>query len=355
MNPYARSGLTFLAAGAALALFFVVRWNIVAGVFNHFTPVSPGVCRVLVAVPGPEDFEIDAAHKVMFVSSTDRHAARPAASDGIYLVKLDDPAAPPVRLAGTPADFHPHGISLYRGPGGETLFAVNHHANGSNSIEILGVSFANGTATLISQSSIAGGLLVSPNDVFAVSPTQFYVTNDHVTHTALGRFAEDYLLWPHADLLFFNGMGFRIAVQRIAFPNGVLVTPDGSHLYVTATNERRLIAFSRDLFTGDLTEIGALSIPARLDNISMAANGDLITAGHPSLVRVHDFQRDPHKPSPSAVFRVHLGADGVPQSYDTIYANDGQEIGASSSAAIQDGHLFIGSVLDHKLLDCNMK
>jgi len=33
---------------------------------------------------------------------------------------------------------------------------------------------------------------------FAVAPDRFYVTNDHVTKTALGRFAEDYLLWPHA-------------------------------------------------------------------------------------------------------------------------------------------------------------
>ena len=47
-----------------------------------------------------------------------------------------------------------------------------------------------------------------------------------------GRFAEDYLLWPHADVLYFNGTSFRIAVQRMAFPNGVCVTPDGTHLYV---------------------------------------------------------------------------------------------------------------------------
>lgn len=355
MSPYAKSGLTFLAAAIGVGLFFLVRWNIAAGVFNNFAPVSPGVCRVLAFVPGPEDFEIDAARKVMFISSSDRHAAHPAAGDGIYVLKLDDPRAAPVKLSGTPADFHPHGISLYQGPGGEILFAVNHRANGTSSIETFAVSFAGGSPMLTSQASIAGGLLVSPNDVFAVSPTQFYVTNDHVTRTALGRFAEDYLLWPHADLLFFNGMGFRIAVQRIAFPNGVLVTPDGSHLYVTATNERRLIAFSRSIFTGDLAEIGALAIPARLDNISRTANGDLVIAGHPSLTRVHDFQRDAARPSPSAVFRVHLGADGAPKSYDTIFADDGRELGASSSAAIQDGHLFIGSVLDKKLLDCNMK
>jgi arylesterase/paraoxonase len=355
MSPYAKSALTFLGAGVAVAVFFVVHWVIVAGVFNHFDPVAPGVCTVLASVPGSEDFEIDATHQVMFISSTDRHAAKPAAGDGIYFMKLGAPGALPVKLAGTPADFHPHGISLYQGPGGEALFAVNHRANGGQSIEIFSVAFNGDTPTLTSTASIAGGLLVSPNDVFAVSPTQFYVTNDHVTKTALGRFAEDDLLWPHADLLYFNGMGFRIAVQRIAFPNGVFVTPDGRHLYVTATNERRLIAFSRDIFLGDLAEIGALSIPARLDNISMAANGDLVIAGHPSLVKVHDFQRDAAKPSPSAVFRVHLDANGAPKSYDTIYANDGGEIGASSSAAIRGGHLFIGSVLDKKLLDCNIK
>lgn len=354
MSPYAKSALTFLAVGGAVALFFVVRWDLAAGYFSHFDPISPAACRVLASVPGPEDFEIDTAHKVMLISATDRHAAKPAASDGIYFVKLDAPGAP-VRLAGTPPDFHPHGISLYQGPGEETLFVVNHHANGRSSVETFGVSYADGTPTLAPLSTVAGGLLVSPNDIVAVNPSQFYVTNDHVTRTALGRFAEDYLLWPHADVLYFNGSAFHIAIQRIAFPNGVLVTPDGSHLYVTATNERRLLAFSLETFTGNLAEIGSLSLPARPDNISRAPNGDLIIAAHPSLTQVHAFQRDASKPSPSVVFRVHLGANGAPQSYDTIFADDGQEIGASSSAAIRDGHLFIGSVLDKKILDCVTK
>ena len=38
------------------------------------------------------------------------------------------------------------------------------------------------------------------------------------TKTALGRFAEDYLLWPHADVLYFNGIVFRIAVQQHGLP-----------------------------------------------------------------------------------------------------------------------------------------
>jgi arylesterase/paraoxonase len=195
-------------------------------------------------------------------------------------------------------------------------------------------------------------LLVSPNDIFAVGPDRFYVTNDHVTKTKLGRFTEDYLIWPHADLLYFNGTNFRISVQRMAFPNGVYVTPDGAHLYVTLTNDRRLIAFSREPFFGNVTEIGSLSIPARLDNISADAQGRLIIAGHPSLIRVNQFRADPGKPSPSEVFRVTLDKSGVPTGYETIFADDGGRIGASSSAAMVGKRLLIGSVLDNKMLDC---
>lgn len=355
-RAFALSALTLLGVAAVVSAIFVLRWVYAAGIFDRFAPVSPGACRVLASVPGPEDFEIDQGHRLMLISSTDRHAATPSRQDGIYAVALDDPAAKPVRLAGTPKDFHPHGISLYRGPdGNDILYAVNHHADGGQSVDGFAVAFNGNTVSLTARASIAGGLLVSPNDLFAIGPDRFYVTNDHVTRTKLGRLAEDYLLWPHADVLFFDGRSFHIAIQRIAFPNGVFVTHDGSHLYVTSTNERRLIAFSRDPFTGNLAEIGSLSIPARLDNISMDKAGDLVIPGHPSLPRVWDFQKDPNKPSPSVVFRVHLDPAGAPTGYETIYANDGAQIGASSSAAISDGHLYIGSVLDNKVLDCRLK
>lgn len=354
MRPLYQSLLTALAVCCAVALFFTWRWSMAAGVFNTLPQVSPGACRVIANLQGPEDFEIDAAHNLLFVSSSNRR--HPGPGDGIYAVRLDEANGSPLRLAGTPADFHPHGISLYHAPGGgDALTVVDHKASGFQTVEIFTISYDGATPRLTPQSAIGGGLLVSPNDVFAVAPDHFYVTNDHVTKSAFGRFAEDYLLWAHSDLVYFNGSYLKIAVQRIAFPNGVLVSPDGRHLYVTATNERRLIAFSREDFTGNLEEIGSLSLPARLDNITMDAAGDLIIAGHPSLLKVNAFRADARLPSPSAVFRVHLDAKGAPQSYDTIYANDGHEIGASSSAAVWNGHLIIGSVLDDKVLECPMK
>ena len=158
-----------------------------------------------------------------------RRKARQIPGDGLYLLKLSDAGRGAGEAAtACPKDFHPHGISLYRAPNGdETLMAVNHRSDGSQAVEIFGPAYDNGAAMLVAHSSIGGGLLVSPNDLFAVGPDRFYVTNDHVTKTPLGRFAEDYLLWPHADLLYFNGTNFRISVQRMAFPNGVYVTPDG--------------------------------------------------------------------------------------------------------------------------------
>ena len=357
MRPLAKSGVTWLGVLIVLVLFFALRWVTAAGVFTSVTPVSPRICKPIAGIAGPEDLEVDATHDAIIVSSTNRRAPKgaPDSHDGLYLVKLSDPAAPPVKLGGVPQDFHPHGISLYRAANGdETLMAINHRSDGGQSVEIFGLSYEDGTAKLLAHSSIGGGLLVSPNDLFAVGPDRFYVSNDHVTKTPLGRFAEDYFVWPHADLLYFNGTNFRIPVQGMAFPNGVYVTPDGTHLYVAVTAERRIIAMSREPFFGNLTEIGSLSLPMRPDNISADAQGRLIIAGHPSLIRVNQFRADPSKPSPSEVVRVSLDKSGVPTGYETIFADDGALIGASSSAAVVGKHLLIGSVLDNKLLDCQM-
>ena len=118
---------------AALAVFFAARYDLVQGLLHTaLRPVSPGVCRAIGGgIHGPEDFAIDAPHNAIFVSSINRQTASANSDphDGLYLLKLNDPAAPPVKLAGTPLDFHPHGISLYRAAdGSETLMAIDRQA-----------------------------------------------------------------------------------------------------------------------------------------------------------------------------------------------------------------------------------
>jgi hypothetical protein len=352
-----KSGRTLLAVLLALALFLSLRWLLMAGAFTMAPSPTLNQCRAIAGIQGPEDFEVDTGHDTVIVSSTNRRAPKdhPDPRDGLYALKLSDPSATPVKLDGVPKDFHPHGISLYHGEKDEeTLFAVNHRRDGSQAVESFNLAYDNGAPKLTPRSSVGGGLLVSPNDVAAVAPDRFYVTNDHVTKDALGRFAEDELLWPHADLLYFNGTSFRISVQRMAFPNGVFVTPDGGHVYVTMSNERRLIAFSREPFFGSLTEISSLSLPARPDNITADAHGHLIIAARPNLMRDNAYRGDPTKPSPSEVFRVNLDKSGAPQSYDVIFADDGSRIGGASTAAMVGDKLLIGSALDNKLLECTI-
>jgi arylesterase/paraoxonase len=357
-HAFGKSATTLMAVVLALVVFFSLRWLLMAGAFTMAPSPTLNQCRAIPGLQGPEDFEVDAAHDAIIVSSTNRRAPKdhPDPRDGLYALKLSEPTATPVKLDGVPKDFHPHGITLFRGDKSEeTLLVINHRRDGSQAVESFGLTYENGAPKLTARSSVGGGLVISPNDLAAASAADhFYVTNDHVTKTALGRFAEDYLLWPHADLLYFNGTSFRISVQQMGFPNGVLVTQDGSHVYVAMSNERRLIAFTREPFFGSLTEIGSLSLPARPDNISADAKGNLIIAGRPSLMRDNAFRADPTKPSPSEVFRVSLDKSGVPQSYDTIFADDGGRIGAASSAVVAGDQLLIGSVLDNKLLECSL-
>jgi arylesterase / paraoxonase len=344
MTPLGKSALTWLVVLCLVAAGFAVRYEMIQGFLTPLNPVSPGICRsVATGLSGPEDFAIDPVRNVIFISSNNRQAARPSSDprDGIYLMKLTDLTAPPVKLTGVPLDFHPHGVGLYRAAdGGETLMAIDDKPNGPHLIEIYGVKFDGDNASLSQQVAIRDQGLVSPNDLAAIAPDHFYVTNDHATTSALGRFAEDYLLWPHADVLTFNGMGLRIAIQRIAAPSGILAK--NGFLYVTARNERRLLAFSIQDFTGNLTEIGSLSMPARLRDISQDSAGNLIIAGQT-------------KPGSAQVFRIKLGAGGIPQSYETIFSDDGYMLANASSAAIWNGHLFIGSSSDSKILDCDMK
>ena len=342
MSPYLKSALTWLSVVLGLTVFFVLRYAMVQGVFTGAALVTPGGCRAIAtSLKNPQDLQIDPAHDAIFVSALNRGAPNSDPHDGLYLLKLDDPAAPPVRLAGTPIDFHPDGFSLYRAPGGgETLMVIDHKPNGRHMVEIYGVDFSGEAPRLSQQFVVQSGAMVSPNDLAAVGENQFYLTNDHVTKEAFGRFGEDYLLWPHADVLLYNGGGFRIAAQRIAMPNGILAR--GALLYVTATNERRVIAFSREDFTGNLTEAGSLSIPARLDNLSADAAGNLIVAGEA-------------KPGIAQVFRVRVGPDGVPLSYETIFSDDGHLLKSASAAAVYGGHLFIGSAEDSKMLECDVK
>ncbi len=84
MRPLYQSLLTLLCVAVAVAAFFTLRTKIAQGAFETVTPT--GYCRAIArGLANPQDLEIDAPHKLLFV----------AARDGLYSLKLDDLAAAP--------------------------------------------------------------------------------------------------------------------------------------------------------------------------------------------------------------------------------------------------------------------
>lgn len=328
-----------------------------AGEFTSFTAGFAGTCKPLGGVIGPEDLQVDAKDGLVFVSATDRYArpGHPSRTDGLYTFSLDRPEAGFVKLSGTPRDFHPHGLSLYRGADGAlTLMVVNHQASGDHAVEIFSVAVAAGAAKLMSRGHIEGGELVSPNDLVAVGPEQFYVTNDFGSTTQLGRTLEGYLLLPRSNVLYFNGELFRPAITGLTGANGIAVSHDGTHLYVAETLGRAVLSYRRDPFGGTLQAEGSTSLPAAADNIDVAADGTLWVAAHPKIFALLDYAADRMKPSPSEIVRIPVDA-GVPQAGTRIYADSGRQIGGASVGAVIGDRLFIGSPFDDKVLDCTLR
>lgn len=352
MRPVLRAAVTAGAVLAAVVVGFGVRALNAYGVFTDVTPGFSGTCSAISGVSGPEDIAIDAQSHRAFVSALDRRAmagGKPSAQDGLYVLSLE--GTPHLtKLAGAPKDFHPHGISLVRDAAGLVLMAINHRSDHTSAIEIFDVA-ADGS--LRQTGSITGGQLVSPNAIVALDRDRFYVANDHGSTTRLGRLLEDLFILPRANIVYFDGLVFRVVADHMAFASGLALSPDGNFLYATETVARRLDTFSRQPVSGALEEAGRLDIPSGLDNLRFDASGALWIGSHPKGLAMATFSGDPSRPAPSEIFKVTLSG-GIPQSAVPVFTDDGRKIGGSSVAAIDGNRMLIGGPLTNHVLDCTM-
>jgi hypothetical protein len=320
---------------------FVGRALWANGLFATVPAGFAGSCKTVAAVPGIEDME--AANGKVFVAMAS--ARGPDARDGIYVLKDGQLS----KLAGTPKDFHPRGISIYHGPGGSLfLFAVNRRSTGRFSID----SFEIAQDALTPQGTIEGGLLTDPQDVAAAGPGAFYVSNNSAKSN-LTRQLAGYGLLPASEVLYFNGLTFKSVADGFYGARGLLV-PDGTHLLVASLTTRSIKSFNRDVFSGALNEADSLTLAAAPEKLSLDSYGQVWAAGHANLFHWRAFAADPQARDSSQVFRVSL-LNGVPQDSSQIYGSDGNEIAAASVAVSSAQGLLIGSSLDGKLLNCTAK
>jgi arylesterase/paraoxonase len=344
-----------VVAALVIVLAVVGGWVVwlldAAGQFRTLAPHFDGTCTAVPDVVGAEDVTIDLRTGIAYLSACDRRAlaAGGPARGAIYAYDLEAASARPVNL--TPdagPDFRPHGISLYVAPDGtRTLFVIDH-GGGHNAIEVYDV----GADRLAHRMTLADPLLVAPNDLVAVTPTQVYVTNDHRHPGGWLRTVEDYFRRPWADVVLWDGHRFREAAGGIRLANGINVSADGRTLYVAATIGGTIRVYDRDPPTGRLTFRGEIPLDSGGDNIEMDADGSLWVGAHPQLLTLVRYMSGSSLYAPSQILHVtpHLGA---PQVHE-VYLNLGEQLSAASVAAVRGKRLLIGAIADAKFLDCRM-
>ena len=337
--------LAFVALASAAAR---AAWS--NGMFSSVNTGFLGSCKTAGTVPGVQDIEI--ANGMAFVSVASSRG--PSASDGIYALPLAGGGLR--KLSGAPRDFHPRGIGLYRMPDGKGLFlmAVNRRSTGRFSIDSFEVTDPAGAPALVAQGTIEGGMLINPQDVAAASPVSFYVANGTAGKNPLLHIPQTYGVIPGGNVLYFNGMVFKEVAAGLYGTRSLILTGGGSHLVVGGLLSRSLTSFSRDSFSGELTEADTLVLPAGPEKLSLDGQGQLWVAGHAKLMDWRAFNADPAKRSASQLFRVSL-LNGVPQEAEQAYGNDGSELAGASAGVAVGRRLLIGSSLDGKLLDCLQK
>ncbi|KAG8925451.1 hypothetical protein FRC02_009648 [Tulasnella sp. 418] len=238
------------------------------------------------------------------------------------------------------------------------LFVINHGRFNSTievfelpSPERLKEEIASSSIRAIYITTLTSPTFVAPNALAVISPTSFYLTNDH-------RFSRR-LPWPIGAIIPIMesvlqlplGWVDRIdltedlrslTVTRVAsgipFANGIAISPNGKHVAVASSSKIAIYYYERDPETNTLEFKTSVPTPACPDNLSYGDDGVLFGAGHPSfLALILVAKGNVHALSPSWAWAV------IPQELQSSQgafdkADSEAPISAYSMAPIVETH-----------------
>ncbi len=336
-----------------ILLIGVAAWGVwIVRSFNHFEEVRSsfnGQCQAVTGIAGPEDIQFDGTRRKAFISSYNRRAKRDDRKRGaIHLFDIHNPLEDSSwydRTKGVPENFAPQGIHFFEGAGVKRLFVVNE---ADNAVEIYDVD---GQGDLAHLETLKEKRLSNPNDIIAVGPRAFYVTNDKYSGSSniLGRLS--FLLRQRTGrVLFFNGISWHEAASSIQNANGIALDGNGQKLYVAETAGGNIIEYDRDDETGYLTFSERIRVGAAVDNINIDEEGLFLIGAHPQPLALARHRRDKDILAPSRVYTF----DPKTKEVSTLYSDDGASLSGSSVAARSVRKLIIGSLYEEKFLICDM-
>ena len=330
--------------GAIVAIIVITAiglWGYLS--FAGDAPHFAGSCETLELGESAEDIQVDRERGFAYLSLIDRLSlAEGVATTQGWIGRVDlNASAPRVEpaLIDPPTHFRPHGVSLYvDSSGARSLFVINHPVERGVEPELVELFREGAPGQFRHVRTFAHELIMSPNDIVAVGPEQFYVANDGATELT--------------KLVYIDGDSARSVADDIASGGGINISADGGTLYVAETSGKTIRLLRRNPADGSVETIAAIPIGTSPDNIDVADDGSLWIGAHSNIVAlVMHFIMGAE--APSQVLRMVLD-DAGNADVEEIYLNRGEQISASSVGVTYDDKLLIGSITARKILICTM-
>ncbi|CDO58321.1 Serum paraoxonase/arylesterase 2 [Candidatus Phaeomarinobacter ectocarpi] len=361
------------------ALCFLVVMLTAAPANSQNFPVSDYICRPVSvvdeagqAVFGIEDMAHDVRNGRLILSAYDRFAAMRAMENGaeppgggLYAVDVDlltwrrdEEGSVPVSTLDirVPGDLllHPHGIGLFDDGEASRLAVVNRltDMHDASAADLLLFDVDGQSLAMVGRGS--GDLFCRANDVALLDASTAVFTYDQSRCGAWGVWAER-VFQPRSSglrLSRFDGgnADAEPVLDDIAFANGVVISPDGASLLMTASRDQALRVFDKQaLLDGNTDPKVVVSFEGGPDNVSIAPDGSSVTAVHPDpfalFLHINGWGDLPE----SSV--VISSADGASQQ--TIVGPPGTMPGAATSAVMLGDQIIVSSAWDAGLGICS--
>jgi arylesterase / paraoxonase len=287
--------------------------------------------------PGPEDFEYDPAYRRLIVAS--KPPVFVAIGDDGQLGAVTD------AVPGDTSNLHMVGISLT--PDGRLLYAINKKTNRIDVFDVTEQALEY-RHSLPRDPRIRG----KANEVFAVRENEVYVSNAQGSRLAL---IEALFRRPWANVLYFDGNGWREAAKGIRFGNGIQISADEKTLYVAGFQDRAIHVYARSS-DGSLAETGLIPVGGSPDNLKWEddARTRLLVASHPSQLRTFlHILTGGRTAARSEVRSVSVSpGDAAPRVIYPAPGQSGREINAASTAMLNGKHLYISQIVRPYLFHC---
>lgn len=336
--PLFTSGLLLV-----MAVFYTVVKLVQLGAFTKAEGNPLTDYRIMATVEGPEALQIDQEAEILYFISNNPCRVNPAIGS-IYLVDLNNQNAEAKQLAIPLTDFQPHGLSFFYDETGKYLFTNNHRVDGKHTVEIFQLIAED---TLTHLRTVTSELLSSPNDLVAIAPDKFYVTNDGRGHDNTTRAIDAFLGRKTGSVLFHDGKELKMVVDNLYFPNGIALNKMSKILVIGETLAGNVV-FYRMEDNYDLKYVDKWQIGRGIDNISWSnTTGDFYIARHLNLFQLSKHRKNVDKLSGFEIVIAKYKTKGL----NRLIQSKGEVISGVSSVVIHNDRMFLGAVCDNALLE----